>query len=1718
MRKSKKIVAAILCLLMIFSMMPAMALADPLETATTTIVSSEKSATPQGHLQMQKTLYYDSASNTYSIELESYATGHATVTKKAVPTDFIIVMDQSGSMDDPMREKVGNGAKDLYDNNKVSTANGNTSGYYYADIRFWGSTHTVNLRYEDDRWQYRYLGIWYNIKDDTNVGNIYHDVKKIEAAKAALNSLTNSIKEKYAAEATADKADHRLAVVGYASESYRGTIFNNNEILTGCTVTEVTNVDPIRHDGAQYKPDTAAYKNAVKTALVAADDASLSKVPGYLDAAGATQTDDGMSMADDILAAYYTKADGTLDTEALQERNRVVIVVTDGVPTSGSSFENSVANKAISKASNCSTKYKAAVYALGIDIAANDSNMSKFMNYLSSNYPDATSMSNGGPQKANTYYKHVEDGDKLDEIFKSIAETGTESNVTLDENAELVDIINPEIFVTKDVTKDQVTVYNAHYNGKALADEACFDAKQSYRDAEIDVTDGKVTVSNFDYKDNPVVEGTAGGAKLIVRIDGLKVKDNLLSATNDFTSNVGEAKIYAKAGDKNAVLGVSSPTIAGVPVDINFYYDNVKKGDETVNKFSIPGSKIIATTIYEDYAVPKTSAQPDWKMGDKIEPFDSLGSVESINVERKDNNAPQDIDIYLIPAVDPNEINITYIQPKGVAGSKYNTKGNKTQTHTVLTWDEVNTNVQANEGTAWTTPDGMEFKCWVDVETNEPYAPQDTHTFTEDTILEAFYEGTLSVTYKQPNEAGYTGSAVTVDKLAAGNYSLLSLPKVKAQAADAWTTPQGAVFDGWALESDPNKTIITSPYALTVANAANAVFVAQYTIIPQTAQVVYKQPDDLEGADGSDLRISDAVAGEYSLLTWDAVSEKAETAWTVPDGYEFDCWTENNGSISFEAGERVTLVPFVTRTFVAKYKEIPAATVTYKQPDGAAGSDVVCAKLPVGDYDLAAWNNICGKAAADEQLNDWAAPEGKQFKEWKNVDTHETYQEGEQIALNDKDNLTFEAVYEDIPATKVTVTYKQPNGVDGTDLVLENVEVNSAYDVLPWDEVAEEVAAKGGSTAWTVPDNKRFAGWKLDGTEDSQKLGSTYDLQGDTTFVAVYEEIPVEKFTLRVHYHQHGDGRLEGYEGDYVEITADGKIVDGATITLANFADVFAKAQEDHEKFPELSKAWTVPDNMEFAGWSMENSTTLLLGGSNYVVDMDILSGGGDNVYYLNLWANYSEKEAEKVKVTYKQPDGIDGTAYEFELPKGSGTTVMTWDAVAEQVIADAGTAWVMPDGAYFRGWYCESGNYSAGKTVDNLQSDITFVAEYAQPIVRVIYKQAVGTDYSGSDVEYILDKLPNDRQITLNSHADVVAKAEEKNAEDADFALWKTPSSKRFNGWQKEEAANGIYQAGETYTITDEELDPDKVTIVFRATYKDKGSTTVFYTLDFVTNGGNEIASITRAGGTIVDLDEYVPVRKGYNFQGWYTDEKLTNKVTSVTLTENMKVYAKWSAKTVDEDGTPSDLNSKDHIKYVVGYPDGYVRPNNFVTRAETASMLYRLLTDERRNEVRTTTNNFVDVTPNAWYNEPASSMYKGGYIAGYKDGTFGGNKNITRAEFVSMLVRFLGEDQGSMSFTDVPQNHWAAKDIAIAASQGWVAGYSDGTFKPNQPITRAEAMSIINRVLNRGVNEKSNIMGFKIWPDNYSNAWYYYDVIEATNAHDYTGSRPSENWSNVR
>ncbi|MBS7219338.1 MAG: S-layer homology domain-containing protein, partial [Oscillospiraceae bacterium] len=261
----------------------------------------------------------------------------------------------------------------------------------------------------------------------------------------------------------------------------------------------------------------------------------------------------------------------------------------------------------------------------------------------------------------------------------------------------------------------------------------------------------------------------------------------------------------------------------------------------------------------------------------------------------------------------------------------------------------------------------------------------------------------------------------------------------------------------------------------------------------------------------------------------------------------------------------------------------------------------------------------------------------------------------------------------------------------------------------------------------------------------------------------------------------------------------------------------------------------------------------------------------------------------------------------------------------------------------------------------------------------------------------------------------------------------------------------------------------------------------------------------------TVVKLDK-TPERKGYTFTGWYADRKLTDKISSIQMTSDKTVYAGWR-----HDYTPADLNSKDHVSYVSGYPDGTVRPDAPITRAETATMIYRLLTDARRAEIDTEVNSFGDVSSSDWFVRPVSTMANGGYIVGYPDGTFGGSKQITRAEFVTMLVRFIGLKDAECSFHDVSQNHWAYRFIAMATDAGWIAGYTDGTFAPDQTITRAEAMTILNSVLNRGVNEKSELLNFKVWPDNPQTAWYYYEVIEASNGHEYTGARPSEDWTKL-
>ena len=292
-------------------------------------------------------------------------------------------------------------------------------------------------------------------------------------------------------------------------------------------------------------------------------------------------------------------------------------------------------------------------------------------------------------------------------------------------------------------------------------------------------------------------------------------------------------------------------------------------------------------------------------------------------------------------------------------------------------------------------------------------------------------------------------------------------------------------------------------------------------------------------------------------------------------------------------------------------------------------------------------------------------------------------------------------------------------------------------------------------------------------------------------------------------------------------------------------------------------------------------------------------------------------------------------------------------------------------------------------------------------------------------------------------------------------------------------------------------------------------GSTTKYYRLTFDTNGGDAITSIRRARNTVVDLAGYTPVREGYTFNGWYADKELTEPITEIKMTSDKTVYAGW-----ERAGVPDSLNGDDHFAYVVGYTDGSVRPLNNISRMEAATIFFRLLDPEVREANLTTVNTFDDVNEGTWFNTPVSTMAKLGIIKGRSASEFDPDAPITRSEFAAICARFDTTLQdGNSNFTDIA-GHWAEAEIERAATLGWIMGYADGSFRPENDITRAEAMTMINRMLQRLPEAEDDLLpDMNVWPDNQPGAWYYLAVQEATNSHDFDRKEDGlhEHWTQM-
>jgi len=284
-------------------------------------------------------------------------------------------------------------------------------------------------------------------------------------------------------------------------------------------------------------------------------------------------------------------------------------------------------------------------------------------------------------------------------------------------------------------------------------------------------------------------------------------------------------------------------------------------------------------------------------------------------------------------------------------------------------------------------------------------------------------------------------------------------------------------------------------------------------------------------------------------------------------------------------------------------------------------------------------------------------------------------------------------------------------------------------------------------------------------------------------------------------------------------------------------------------------------------------------------------------------------------------------------------------------------------------------------------------------------------------------------------------------------------------------------------------------------------------YTLHYESNGGTAYKDERCSSGTKVTLDK-TPTRESYTFTGWYADKALTQKITTVTMNSDKTVYAGWEAT-----GVPDKLNGDDHFAYVIGYPDGKVHPEGNISRAETATIFFRLLKADIRDGNLTADNDFSDVSNGQWHNKAISTMAKLGIVKGRRADRFDPDASITRAEFAAICARFNTKPvENSGSFSDI-SGHWAENEIERAAAFGWISGYPDGTFRPDARITRAEAMTMINRVLCRMPQSKSDLLDSMVtWPDNKPSDWHYLAVQEATNSHDFNRQgEVGESWTKL-
>ena len=700
--------------------------------------------------------------------------------------------------------------------------------------------------------------------------------------------------------------------------------------------------------------------------------------------------------------------------------------------------------------------------------------------------------------------------------------------------------------------------------------------------------------------------------------------------------------------------------------------------------------------------------------------------------------------------------------------------------------------------------------------------------------------------------------------------------------------------------------------------------------------------------------------------------------------------------------------------------------------------------------------------------------------------------------------------------------------------------------------------------------------WSSDGTiYNSEKESNTTDpfsVLGEN--FNVKNNIRVVWYTIK-YQGDEGSYHVDGYvDGVPVPVTYHSNF--GTDVTEARTA----KTGEVYNtvSYDELTELPSRP-NYEFTGWYTDKECKQPYSPTLLMSSMDLYAGWKQTAFDVS----YFYKDAQNVETqfgtteTYKvKSDVTVRTAH----PEKEGYTFTGWTNIANIVTVDTTTGkFIMPahhvrfDATFEINQYnvtYKVGTEVVGTDVYNFDADVA---------IRPVPTQEGYTFYGWTSKDSAFDirgfKMPAHNVViegkfeknpakqytyTVNKHF-YNEKGVEVKVENGtpNPAVENTAVSELYKDAAVKQTVDGktyVYVSGLT-TVTDnlEKLTKD-VTIDLYYYLNVEGGNDIpdawEYRLTFkVVNGewndGGNADIVTyvqfkdqKTGEAFKDEAVVVPVTRipavgdkpnsGYHAGAWDTspyDNYKVQKDTVFTYT-----YAKNSSggssgghhrrPTVTiPDEVPTGLNGNDHYAYIVGYPDKTVRPQNGITRAEVATIFFRLLTDETRNANSTKSNSYSDAAAGAWYNHAVSTLSAMGIVKGDSHGKFNPDAPITRAEFAAIAARF--DDKANTTtadFSDIA-SHWAKNEISAASNNGWITGYPDGTFRPDNKITRAEAMTLVNRVLKRLPETEEDLHDDMIkWSDNSDvSQWFYLDVQEATNSHYYqTKENKFEKWTKLR